>query len=229
MIGKLTTRDSGLNRQFKPQIHQSRGRSQNRNHNQRNYQNRYRSSNRSNSGNRGQYRQNRSRPRYEQNYRGGNFRENMKSYGRQNSRGEYRNSYRNDSYDRSRNRSRERSFSTNYGNNQTRSTNNSRYRSGSGASTNRDSICCYECREYDHFARDCPTYREEKEIEQLQQMLNLGDEQTSIPSPNTQCNFNRTSSEENLRAGHLNLCKLKEICLYYIYKIHLCLMLLNYL
>ena len=28
--------------------------------------------------------------------------------------------------------------------------------------------------------RDCPTSREEKEIEQLQQMLNLGDEQTSL-------------------------------------------------
>ena len=31
MIGKLATRDSGTNRQFKPQIHQSRGRVQNRN------------------------------------------------------------------------------------------------------------------------------------------------------------------------------------------------------
>ena len=29
MIGKLATRDSGTNRQFKPQIHQSRGRGQN--------------------------------------------------------------------------------------------------------------------------------------------------------------------------------------------------------
>ena len=26
----------------------------------------------------------------------------------------------------------------------------------SGASTNRDRIRCYNCREYDHFARDCP-------------------------------------------------------------------------
>ena len=52
MIGKLTTRDSRTNRQFKPQIHQSRGRGQNRNHNQRNYQNRYRSSSRSSSGDR---------------------------------------------------------------------------------------------------------------------------------------------------------------------------------
>ena len=39
MIGKLATRDNGTGRHFKPQIHQSRGRSQNRNYNQRNYQN----------------------------------------------------------------------------------------------------------------------------------------------------------------------------------------------
>ena len=129
----------------------------------------------------------------------------MKSYGRQNSRGEYRNTYRNNSHDRSRNKSREReSFSRNYVNNRTRSASNSRSRSGSRASINRDRICCYKCREYNQFARDCPTSREEKEIEQLQQMLNLGDEQTTTP-PNAQSNFSRTCSEENLRAGHLNL------------------------
>ena len=32
---------------------------------------------------------------------------------------------------------------------------------------------CYNCREYDHFVRDCPTSREERELEQLQQILNL--------------------------------------------------------
>ena len=64
MIGKLGTRDSRTNRQFKPQIHQSRGRGQNRNYNQRNDQNRYRPNNRSNSRVRGQYRQNSSMPRY---------------------------------------------------------------------------------------------------------------------------------------------------------------------
>ena len=42
VIGKLATRDSRTTRQFKPQIHQSRGRGQNRNYNQKNYQNRYR-------------------------------------------------------------------------------------------------------------------------------------------------------------------------------------------
>ena len=48
---------------------------------------------------------------------------------------------------------------------------------------------------------------EEKEIEQLQQMLSLEDEQTSLTSliSNTQDNFSRTGTEENLRQGHLNL------------------------
>ena len=57
---------------------------------------------------------------------------------------------------------------------------NSRSRWGSRASTNRDRIRCYKCRGYDHFARDCPTSREEREIEQLQQMLNLKENQTSL-------------------------------------------------
>ena len=39
MIGNLATRDSGTGRQFKPQIHQNRGRGQ---HNQHSYENRYR-------------------------------------------------------------------------------------------------------------------------------------------------------------------------------------------
>ena len=74
-------------------------------------------------------------------------------------------------------------------------------------STNRDRVRCYKCREYDHFMKDCPTSREEKEIEQLQQMLNLGDEQSSLKSlvTDTQDNFSRANSEENLRPQHLNL------------------------
>ena len=174
MIGKLAAEDNGRVGQVRPQIHQNRGRGQNRGSNQRNYQNRYRSDNRLNGRDRGQFRQDRGRCRFQQSYRRNNFRENPRNYGRQNSRGEYRtDSYRNDSYDRSRNRSRKRSFSRNYGSNRTRSTSNSRSRSGSRASTNRDRIRCYKCREYDHFRRDCPTSREEREIEQLQQMLNL--------------------------------------------------------
>ena len=50
------------------------------------------------------------------------------------------------------------------------------------------------------------TSREEKEIEQLQQMLNLEDEQTSLKSlvANTQDNFSRVNSEENIRL-HKNI------------------------
>ena len=49
MIGKIDAKDSRRTRQFKPQIHQNKGRGQNRGYGQRNYQNRYRSDNRSNS------------------------------------------------------------------------------------------------------------------------------------------------------------------------------------
>ena len=68
---------------------------------------------------------------------------------------------------------------------------------------------CYKCRDYDHFTKDCPTSREEKEIEQLQQMLNLEDEQTSLKSlvTNTQDNFSRVNSEENLKTGTFKLMK----------------------
>ena len=61
---------------------------------------------------------------------------------------------------------------------------------------NRDRIHFYKGREYNHFAKDCPTSREEKEIEQLQQMLNLGDEQAVTSQMiHMQDDFNRASSE----------------------------------
>ena len=125
----------------------------------------------------------------------------MRSFDRQNSRGEYRNNYRNESYDRSRNRSRVRSFSRSYSSNRNRSTSNSRARSGLRASTNRDRIWCYKCRKYDHFVKDYPTSRKEKEMEKLQQLLNLEDEQTTLRSlvTDTQNNFSGANSEENLR------------------------------
>ena len=50
---------------------------------------------------------------------------------------------------------------------------NNRSRSGSRASTNRDGIRCYVCREYDQFVIDCPNSREERNLEQLQHMLNM--------------------------------------------------------
>ena len=121
-------------------------------------------------------------------------------YGRQNSSGEYRdNSYRCDGYNKGRDGPRERPFSRIYSSNRARSTSSSRSRSGSRASTNRDRIRCYNCREYDHFARDCPTSREERDLDQLQQMLNLEEKQTHLLS-------NRQSSPmNNSRTIPLNL------------------------
>ena len=48
------------------------------------------------------------------------------------------------------------SFSGNYSGSRDRSSSNSRSKSGSRASTNRDRIRCYNCREYDNFARIAP-------------------------------------------------------------------------
>ena len=57
--------------------------------------------------------------------------------------------YRDQSYSRGQNRSFERQ---NRSRRDDRSESNSRSRSGSRASTNRDRIQCFKCREYDHFA-----------------------------------------------------------------------------
>ena len=100
-MGKLATRDNGSNRYFKPQIYESKRRGHSRNfydgciYDQQGYKNRYRSNSRDRRGHFGG--QSRGRPRYEQNYRGGDFRGNVRTFknsGRQNSRGEYRGNYR---------------------------------------------------------------------------------------------------------------------------------------
>ena len=117
-----------------------------------------------------------------QNYRGNRFRGNTRGYS-QNDRGNYRNE-RYNNYNKDRNRLRERNFIRNYNNSRDRSSSNSRSRSGSRASTNRDRIRCYTCREYDHFARDCPNSREERNLEQLQQMLNMEEQGDRMESSN---------------------------------------------
>ena len=160
MMNRLVPKDTHEKRPFKPQIHKSRG--QHRSYGQENYQSRL------GSRNRGQFMDNRPR----QNYRKNNFRGNTRGYSRQNNRGDYRNERYND-YNRDRNRLRERTFTRSYSSNRDRSSSNSRSRSRSTANTNRDRIRCYKCREYDHFARDCPSSREERDLEQLQQMLNM--------------------------------------------------------
>ena len=127
--------------------------------------------------------------------------DNSRGYTRHNRRGEYRNNnYRNSGYNRDRDRYRERSFSGNYGDNRARSTSNSRLQSGSRASTNRDRIRCYNCREYDHFTRHFPNSREERDIDQLQQMLNLEAEEQTHLLMSTQ-----SSLIENPKTSPLNL------------------------
>ena len=65
---------------------------------------------------------------------------------------------------------------------------------------------CYKCREYNHFAKDYPTSREERELDELQQMLNLDGKQTSLKTLVTNAHdLNKINSEEDLRLGHLNL------------------------
>ena len=73
----------------------------------------------------------------------------IKIFERQKIRREYRNSCRDDNCARNRGRSR----SSNQRND--RNMSNSRSRAGSRASTNRDRIRYYKCREYDHSVRNC--------------------------------------------------------------------------
>ena len=102
---------------------------------------------------------------YNQNFRGrtrGNFSKrvnygyNMQgSWRYQNSYNDCRgNNYRGQGYDRNRSRSLDRQ---DRGRRRDRSASNGISRSGSKASTNRDRIRCFKCREYNHFVRDCPT------------------------------------------------------------------------
>ena len=88
-----------------------------------------------------------------------------------------------------------------------RSISNSRSRSGSRVSTNRNRIRCYKCGEYDHFTKDCPTSKKERDIEDIQQMFNLNEEQTSLNALTTDTydNRNKINSLENIRQEHLNL------------------------
>ena len=169
VMSRLAVKDTHEKRPFNPQIYKSRG--QHRSYGQGSYQSRL------GSRNRGQFMDNRPR----QNYRGNNFRGNTRGYSRQNNRGNWGNERYND-YNRNRNRLRERTFTRNYSSNRDRSSSNSRLRLGSRANTNRDRIRCYKCREYDHFARDCPNSREERDLEQLQQMLNMEEQNHKIES-----------------------------------------------
>ena len=97
-------------------------------------------------------------------------------YGRQNNNNR-RGNFRHQNYDGNRSRSYERK---NRDRRDNISISNSRSRSGSKATTNRDRIRCFECREYDQFARDCPTMQANREAKQIQQMFNMDEDQTIL-------------------------------------------------
>ena len=196
---KIAAKGGGKVRQFKPQICQNRGRGENRQYSQRNYQNRYRSDNRSNNRDRGQFKQDRGETDFSK------------------AMGETIGKIQEIMEDKTVEESiritliemtitievgiglEKSHLPWTYGSNRARSTNNSRLRSGSRVSTNRGRIRCYKWREYDHFTKDCPTSREQEEIEQLQQMPNLEEKQTSLST------YPQNSSVENPRVSPLNL------------------------
>ena len=186
MMGKLVTEDEGHSKPFRPQIYQP-GRDQNQNRGNihgRFRNNAYRGCTSYNQTFRGRYRGNfNNRGNYGYNARGGQrYRNNYNDY--------KRNNYIGQDYDRNRSRSLDRQ---DRGRQRDRSVSNGRSRSGSRASTNRDRIRCFECREYDHFERKCPTRQKKREIEHIQQMFNLDDEQTSL-----QTSLMDTDNEETI-------------------------------
>ena len=159
VMSKLAVTDNHEKRPFKPQIYKSRG--QNRSYGQGRYQPS------SNDRNRGYGADSNTR----QNYWGSRSRGNFRGNSRQSNREGYRNERYGNNNNKVRNRLRERTFVGNY--RRDRSSSNDRSRSGSRTSMNRDRIRCNVCREYEHFARNCPNSREERDLEQLQHMLNM--------------------------------------------------------
>ena len=60
--------------------------------------------------------------------------------------------------------------------------------------------------EYDHFAKDCPTSKVEKESEKIQQMYNMDEEQTALKllATDTYDSLNRINSMDETAMDHLN-------------------------
>ena len=102
------------------------------------------------------------------------------SFGRPNNNNNRRGNFRNQNYSRNRSRSYER---PNRDRRDGRSISNSISRSDSRATTNRDRIRCFECREHDHFTKDCPIRQASREAEQIQQMFNMDEDQTILQTP----------------------------------------------
>ena len=128
----------------------------------------------------------------------------MQNYRGQNFRGGYQGNSRNEDLGGGRSRSRERQYSSNFRRNNQGSSRRSR--SDSRASTDRDRIRCFKCREYDHFTKDCPNSDAEKvQSEQIQQMFNLDEDKTSLKVliADTYDDLIRTNSDDTI--DYLNL------------------------
>ena len=72
---------------------------------------------------------------------------------------------------------------------------------------------CHKCREHGQFTKDCPTCKEEREIELMQQMFNLDEGQTSLKTLATDMydSLNKINSlmDMTLVQEHLNLFKVR--------------------
>ena len=185
-IDRLTTLVSDLKMtmdrkqpQYKPKIYQGRPQNQNVGRQNLTPRNRSFSRGRNQGGNRGNYNnRNNYRPNYRNRSRGrwNNHRSGERSgnYPHYNRRGNTRLHHRQSTQWTFRNRSQSRSRNKNYGNDHFRGRSrdrnqrrgeDSRSRSNSILSTNRDCMWCYRCREYDHFASECPNTPTDEETD----------------------------------------------------------------
>ena len=162
VMSKLAVTENHERRHFKPHIYKSRG--QNRSFGQERYQSRLNDRNRSYG----------TDSNARQNYQGNRSRGNFileEIVDRTVGKGTEMKGVITITIEIGTDQERERAFVGNC--RRDRSSGSDRSRSGSRTSTNRDRIRCYACREYDHFTRDCPNSGEERDLEQLQHMLNM--------------------------------------------------------
>ena len=116
-----------------------------------------------------------------------------------------RGNYRNQNYNRDRSRSFERLIRNRRDG---RRASNSRSRSGSRTSTNRDRIWCFECRQYNHFTWECPTKQarqSSRETKQIQQMFNMDKNQTLIQTSLMDTDKDELTITPTDTRGNLNL------------------------
>ena len=156
MMYNMSLQQGKTKKPFKPQVYQKRGRDQRQNYDRDGSRNNNRQGQGFDRQGHG-FGQN----RHSNDYRRNGFAQNLsRNDGRDRGRRSFNRSYSSD-----RSRSRERSLSPrryNNNNNSNRQNSNSRLRSRSRSRSNsriamnRDRIRCYKCREYDHFANECP-------------------------------------------------------------------------